>query len=422
MKMSKSRSGKTVKVAAQVPRPRRVAPANLLVPSQPPPTVRNGQKQTLDEPAPIKPPLRIPAILLEGDRPTPRPAAGPAPLIGQSRLEKGELPEAYGTGNLLLAARDPHWLYAHWDLTDQQQYRYNALSADHHLIVRVHPDNQSGQPMREIHLQPESRHWFIRVERAGTQYIAELGYYHRDRRWRSIASSGAAITPVDTVAEDRTVRWATIAAKGLPPRLAGNGLEPSSMAPSQSGPELASLGFTGAASGGEFPREALPGIEPKPPAQWTPARERALAEVFHQTLLRCKQMGSAEITELIQNEGGQEIPASAVPGISSLDSGAPPPAAFWLNINAELIVYGATEPDAQVTLGGRPIQLRPDGTFSCRFALPDGQYQLAVAATSARNDSRHAILNFGRRTEHDGEVGVHPQDQLLAPPGAENAS
>ncbi len=133
-------------------------------------------------------------------------------------------------------------------------------------------------------------------------------------------------------------------------------------------------------------------------------------------------MGSAEITELIQSEGGQEIPASAVPGISSLDSGAPPPAGFWLNINAELIVYGATEPDAQVTLGGRPIQLRPDGTFSCRFALPDGQYQLAVAATSARNDSRHAILNFGRRTEHDGEVGAHPQDQALTPPGAENAS
>ena len=32
---------------------------------------------------------------------------------------------------------------------------------------------------------------------------------------------------------------------------------------------------------------------------------------------------------------------------------------------------GATEPDAAVTIGGRKIQLRKDGTFSFRFALPD---------------------------------------------------
>jgi len=33
---------------------------------------------------------------------------------------------------------------------------------------------------------------------------------------------------------------------------------------------------------------------------------------------------------------------------------------FWLWVDCELIVYGATEPDAKVTVQGRPIALRHD--------------------------------------------------------------
>ena len=38
-----------------------------------------------------------------------------------------ELPESYGTQQLLLQARDPHWVHACWDLSREQQRRYNAL-------------------------------------------------------------------------------------------------------------------------------------------------------------------------------------------------------------------------------------------------------------------------------------------------------
>ncbi len=74
--------------------------------------------------------LSIPAILLESDiaaRPSPsgrgqRYALGPTPPgTDFSEAENlGDLPEAYGTKKLLLIARDPHWLYAHWDFTNEQ--------------------------------------------------------------------------------------------------------------------------------------------------------------------------------------------------------------------------------------------------------------------------------------------------------------
>jgi hypothetical protein len=83
-------------------------------------------------------------------------------------------------------------------------------------------------------------------------------------------------------------------------------------------------------------------------------------------------------------------------------------------VNAELIVYGATEKDATVTIGGRKIKLRADGSFSYRFALPDGRYEMPVVAISAdQTDGRAAEMKFSRSTEYRGDVGAHPQDPSL---------
>ena len=72
------------------------------------------------------------------------------------------------------------------------------------------------------------------------------------------------------------------------------------------------------------------------------------------------------------------------PGIASMASPVRKPLkrGFWLKVDCELIVYGATEPDAKVTVQGKPINLRPDGTFTLRFALPDGKQVIPVKAVS----------------------------------------
>ena len=147
----------------------------------------------------------MPSILLEGDQPTAAPATVPgqphalhaAPRPSQAAHEDLVLPEAYGTGKLLLVAREPHWLYAWWDLRPQQQRTYNARSAQGHLVVRVYSSALKGQPLTEAHVHPESRHWFIHVDRAGSEYVAELGYYGSKRQWSTVATSTPAKTPQD---------------------------------------------------------------------------------------------------------------------------------------------------------------------------------------------------------------------------------
>ncbi len=122
--------------------------------------------------------------------------------------------------------------------------------------------------------------------------------------------------------------------------------------------------------------------------------------------------------------GGSRMKYSS-PGVSSFSNppggGAEQAREFWFNVNAELIIYGATEPGAKVTLGGHEIKLRPDGSFSYRFSLPDGKYDLpAVAVSADGTDARAANLKFGRETEYLGDVGAQPQDPLLEPPLPEN--
>jgi hypothetical protein len=153
-------------------------------------------------------------------------------------------------------------------------------------------------------------------------------------------------------------------------------------------------------------------------------------------------MGSLEITELIRRHLRLEItsPAELPPGspeVSGAAAGAPgaavsslvvseqppPPApsSFWMNINAELVLYGATEPTARVKIGTREIRLRADGTFSFRFALPDGEYPLTIGAEAADSGERRGVvLQFTRQTRLQGDVGKHPQDPRLQPPLEKN--
>ncbi len=386
----------------------------------------------------------IPAILLEGDAPnTTISASGPGEKYSLGAIPPmqsfsgGELPEAYGTKKLFLTARDPHWLYAHWDLTREQQVSLNAESTDGHLILRIFAGKIEGHPAYEIHVHPESRHWFAHVERAGNSYAAELGYYSALGKWIRVAVSSGTVTPPDAVAAESAAEFATIPYEFPFAKL----MQIIEDAVRDNIPLAQAIEELRRAGHPDLPRFAYshnsPLTAPGPVRHWTPQQEQALAKIISIDETRRVWMGSLEITELIRRRlahdstspvAGFTSPTSPS-GISSVTSpfGGGGSASldkskgFWFNVNAELIIYGATEPNAKVTLGGHEIKLRADGTFSFRFALPDGDYDLpAVAVSADGTDGRAAELKFSRATQYLGDVGATPQDPSLQPPLPEN--
>lgn len=447
------------------------------------------------------PPSRIPPILLEGDTlpsvepvkigPGARPATTVAPSPSRLSMDS-ELPQGYGLCRLSLTPRDPRCLYASWDLSGAPTGREgNGASSGYPLRLRLFLDGAWGQPVEEIQMPPEARHWLIRVEQPGRSYAAELGYYEPDRQWRSLATSKRVVTPLETVSEERGVQFVTFvmepsAAQPSPPFPAPPALEaPGAGRPvpvaeliahaarrpdalPQTGPNVAqasspasspggSPGVDPVGGGGTPPLEFTGGGTPPEPAgedarattggipEWTAAQEHALAELIGWSLLKQEWLSSAEISQVIQGrpprlpssweaaEVAQLAPVLEALGVSSFAAPLPlevsspgaaaaaPEGNFWVSVNAELVVYGATQPDAQVSIGGRPIQLRSDGSFSYRFALPDGSYTLRLQATSAQGESRQAELEFSRGTRYTGAVGAHPQDPALPPPPSKDA-
>ncbi len=364
--------------------------------------------------------IEIPAILLEGDRPALPPisgpgrkyALGPVPPAQHFETTEAELPEAYGTRQLFLTARDPHWLYAHWDLTREQQTRCNTRSTDGHLVLRVYPHKLEGHPVTEIHVHPESRHWFAHVERAGDSYAAELGYYSSLGKWVRVAESAATVTPPDAVSPEAGAEFATIPFEFPFAQL----MEIIKAAVQDNLPLAQALEELRQEGHPDLPRAVS-----RPSPTWTPQQEEALAKIINIDDVRRVWMGSLEITELIRRRLAHEISSLGVSSLSSPFGGLEQAKGFWFNVNAELIIYGATEPTAKVTLGGHEIKLRPDGSFSYRFALPDGKYDLpAVAVSTDGTEARAADLKFSRATDYLGDVGAHPQDPSLKAPLPEN--
>ncbi|HEY3761124.1 MAG TPA: DUF4912 domain-containing protein [Verrucomicrobiae bacterium] len=368
--------------------------------------------------------IEVPKILLEGDEspvssaggPGQKFETGPEPVAQTFRSTEGELPEAYGTKKLFITARDPHWLYANWDLTQEQQAKLNARSSDGHMVLRIYSSAVEGHPLYEIHVHPESRHWFAHVERAGNSYAAELGFYSSLGRWTRVAVSGLTVTPPDAVSNEEEFEMATIPFDFPFMRL----MELVKAAVRENYPLAQAVEELRRSGHPDLPRVAGNGIP------WTPQQEKALSKIVTIDPMRRVWMGSMEITELIRRRLAQEISSMGISsfGVSSFSSppgGVEKRKGFWFNVNAELIIYGATEPDAKVTLAGHEIKLRPDGSFSYRFSLPDGKYELpAVAVSADGTDGRAAELKFSRDTQYRGEVGKHPQDPSLRPPLPEN--
>jgi uncharacterized protein len=443
--------------------PPKISPAAAAPVKEEPPKSRSRQ------PRPV--PVQIPAILLEPDHVPNEPAiAGPGARFALTpSLEPSisaapeELPEAYGTERIYLAARDPYCLFASWDLDSKQRARYNSASASGALTIRLRRGLADGPIALEVHTQPNSRDRFIEVAQPDATFVAELGFHEKNTGlWRAISVSKPVTTPRDRVAP------LPVVAPKEPPKLEEAPVIPPSPSPVppprheqiifaiqppvpeaprwQAKQEPEPLRDRPAwTPPKEKPRWSAP--KPVPAPKWSPAKTRALDELISLEFRRVQE-GSLEIEELLRRRilrtteveeqaapsslemgefGGEEFLEQALglaqPPPSSVELAEQPAAKkeFWFKVNAELIIYGSTEPDARVSIGGRPIRLRPDGTFSYRFALPDGAYELPVIAIAQDgHDGRAAELRFSRATRYSGEVGRHPQDAALKPPAPEN--
>jgi hypothetical protein len=73
---------------------------------------------------------------------------------------------------------------------------------------------------------------------------------------------------------------------------------------------------------------------------------------------------------------------------------------FRCEIDAEIIVHGATQTGAHVTMQGEPIKVQPDGTFHVRLDLPNRRQVIPIlACTKDGVEQRTVVLAVERNTK-----------------------
>jgi hypothetical protein len=260
-----------------------------------------------------------------------------------------DLPAGYEKDRIVLMVRDPYWLHCYWELTRRAIQRAEAaLGQDWHgakPILRLldvaggDTSSRSEAIVKDIDIHGGCNNWYIDVANPPRSYRIDIGYLSKRGQFYALARSNTVTTPRAGVSDLIDENWADLDPKKADRIYA------------------MSAGFDPTASSLE------------------------LKQLFEERLRR--PMGS--------------------PAVTSFGSGAflaGKGRKFWFQLDAELIVYGATEPTARVTLQGEPIKLRPDGTFTMRFSLPDSRQIIPAVAESADGvEDRTIVLAVERNTK-----------------------
>ncbi|OGR53136.1 MAG: hypothetical protein A2049_05305 [Elusimicrobia bacterium GWA2_62_23] len=268
--------------------------------------------------------------------------------------EHKALPEGYGTTEAALLPRDPNWMFIYWEITDNSK---NNARKEHgadvfekgRQVIRVY-DVTGGEAAKyfDIPVMLEAKSWYVNVQESGRSYCCEVGLVMPDGKFIGLVKTNTVNLPGGRVSDVTDERW---------------------MAVTSDFDKLMQL------SGVEYIGKGSGEVAKSLAQRW---------EMLRAVFSRASSWG--------------------VSSMSSQNLQKPAQKKFWLVADCELILYGATEPDAFVTVSGRKVTLNPDGTFSMRFALPDGVVDLPVKAMSKdETDSREIDIKVTRATTHDGK-------------------
>ncbi|MDB9444969.1 DUF4912 domain-containing protein [Anabaena sp. CS-542/02] len=310
-----------------------------------------------------------------------------------------DLPQGYGESRIVLLPRDPQWAYAYWDIPNEHKAELRQQGGQQ-LALRIYDvsdvdlDLQRPHSIQEYPADELAREWYIPIPVSDRDYVVDIGYRTADGRWLVLARSARVhippVYPSDwiedafvTVNFEEDLRGKTVYELVPPGKKVVAAVEDSSNAIYEE--------IFGLAESAEAQRVAgsLFGSMQQVPSSAGP-QESLSSYVFP----------SGVGMWAVPTMSGLTMSGVGMSGVG-MSVGAVPvrPRKFWLVADAELIVYGATEPDATVTIGNREIKLNPDGTFRFQMSFQDGLIDYPIVAVAADGEQTRSIqMKFNRET------------------------
>lgn len=251
---------------------------------------------------------------------------------------------------LVLMVRDPFWLHVHWQISRQAVDRVKVSMAEnwHNAtpVIRVYhvesstTTSTSENVDRDIEIHGGVNNWYIDVVDPPKTYRVCIGYKASNGRFFPVARSNKVTTPRPGSNSDVDENWTDLAAN---------------------------CEKVYALSGGYHEDDSI----------------REVKEVLEERLQRP-----------VGNQGTNRF------GVGAEGSLAGNNGKFQFEVDAEMVVFGATKPNSRVSVAGEPVTLREDGSFTVRLSMPDKRQVLPIVASS--EDGIHqktTVLAIERNTK-----------------------
>ncbi|TWU30964.1 DUF4912 domain-containing protein [Novipirellula artificiosorum] len=251
-------------------------------------------------------------------------------LVGGSAVSKGanrvRAAEPH-QDRVVLLVRDSYWLQASWEITRASVQRAESAMAERWhsakpmlrlLAVGDISNNRAEVVARDIPIHGGVDNWYIDVDEPPARFRVVIGYLADTGDFYTLCRSNVVETPNPGECERLDEHWSDIA---------------------EDYERIYSL------SGG-YDNDA-----------------GDLKEVFEDRLQR-------------------PMPSRGDQGQMVADPSLLRQTRLPFKVDAELIVFGKTTPNATVSIAGRPVKLQADGSFTVRMKLPDKRQVLPVTAES----------------------------------------
>jgi hypothetical protein len=312
-----------------------------------------------------------------------------------------DLPAGYGESRIVLLPRDPQWAYTYWDIPNDHKEALRRQGGQQ-LALRIYDvtdldlDYQSPHSIQEYPADELAREWYLPIPVSDRDYIIDVGYRTADGGWLVLARSARVhIPPVYPSDWIEDVFITVDFEEDLRGKTFYELVPPSKKLPTA----------TSNAGGGNPIYEEIFGMAESAEAQRVAgsifgSMQHVPGSAAPEQVLSSYIFPSGVGMWAIPSVSGLTMSGVGMSGVGFSASAVPVrPRKFWLVADAELIVYGATEPDATVTIGGRPIKLNSDGTFRFQMSFQDGVIDYPILAVAADGEQTRSIhMKFERET------------------------
>ena len=292
-------------------------------------------------------------------------------LVSKSTsLSSSESKSSYITEEVLTKVvflpRDPDWAYVFWQISEIDREKAQSLGASK-LCLRLYDasgsdgSNLNQGTLREITVDSFSTEWYLPIPVSNRDYKVELGYKY-GFNWMSLAFSSISHVPGSNPSEQ-------ILDKFVPFNL-------------------------------DSTSDNIPDIS-NPQEQDVNGLHERLYQAATNISVR-RKIGSEEFMENMNSNVTDSGAGKWSSGLNDSGIGIVKNRSFWLVADAELIVYGATEPSAKLTIGGEEVPLAADGTFRIQVPFRDGTQNYDIKAVDSSGQQEKSIsMKFDRVTPQD---------------------